>query len=153
MGKQLAAIIHRNWHIVTNDTTLSTIVYPNLYQSILNPTIFITTLFTLHKYMALQSKIHSTTTPTHPHTPIQTYPQWYTHGNITIVVTHLFPYQYRTHPTHLDAMDNEWNVKTSNEDLDIIQRQWGTPTPPHFWCQFGNFSYALLILTYLVPII
>ena len=25
MGKQLTAIIHRNWHIVANDTTLSTI--------------------------------------------------------------------------------------------------------------------------------
>ena len=25
MGKQLTAIIHRNWHVVANDTTISTI--------------------------------------------------------------------------------------------------------------------------------
>ena len=28
MGKQLTAIIHRNWHIVANDTTLS-IIWPS----------------------------------------------------------------------------------------------------------------------------
>ena len=36
--------------------------------------------------------------------------------------SHLFPPQYRTNPSHLDAMDNEWDVKTSYEDPDIIQR-------------------------------
>ena len=49
--------------------------HPNPYQPITNPVLFITTLFSLHKHMALHSRIPCTTTHTHQHTPIQTYPQ------------------------------------------------------------------------------
>ena len=72
IGKQLTAIIHRNWHNVAKDTTLNSI-WPS--KLIPNPTVFITTLLTLHKHMALQGRIPSTTTQTHSHTPIQIYPQ------------------------------------------------------------------------------
>ena len=63
--------------------------HPNLYQPIANPRVFITTLFTLHKHMVPDSKTPRTTTHTHPRTPIRTYPQWYTHDDITAVVTPL----------------------------------------------------------------
>ena len=56
------------------------------FISLPNPAVFITTLFTQHKHLAPHSKTPSTTTHTHPHTPIRTYPQWYTHGDITAVV-------------------------------------------------------------------
>ena len=58
--------------------------HPNLYQPTPNPTVFITTLFTLHKHMVPHSKTPRTTTHTHPHTPIRTYP------HITTVVTPVF---------------------------------------------------------------
>ena len=48
---------------------------PNPDQPIPNPAVFITTLFTLHKHMAPHDRIPSTTTHTHVHTPIKTYPQ------------------------------------------------------------------------------
>ena len=61
--------------------------HPKPYQPIPNPAAFITILSTLHKHMAPHSRIPNTTTHTHLHTPIQTYRQWYTHGDITTVVT------------------------------------------------------------------
>ena len=81
-GKQLTAIIHRYWHIVVNNTTLSTIWPSNLCHNTPNPTVFITTLFTLHKHMVHHSKTPRTTTHTHSHTPIQTYPL-YKHSSHT----------------------------------------------------------------------
>ena len=71
MGKQLTAIIHRNWDIVASDTTLHHLAI----QPTPNPT-----LFTLHKHRVPHGKTPRTTT----HTPIRTYP------HITTVVTPAF---------------------------------------------------------------
>ena len=83
--------------------------------------VFITTLFTLHKHMAPRARLLA---PLPTRTHIHQY--GHTHTDIPMAIqlqwSHLFPTQYRTHPSHLDAMDNEWNVKTSYEDPDIIQR-------------------------------
>ena len=48
---------------------------PNPYQPIPNPTVFIITLLSLHKHIALHSRTPSTTTHMHPYTPTQTYAQ------------------------------------------------------------------------------
>ena len=66
IGKLLSAIIHRNWHNVVNDITLSTIWLSKPLSALPNPAVFITTLFTLHKHMAPYGRIPSTTTPTYP---------------------------------------------------------------------------------------
>ena len=63
--------------------------HPNHYQFIPILAAFTTILSTLHEHMAPHSRISNTNTPTHPHTPIQTYPQWYTHVDVTLVVTFL----------------------------------------------------------------
>ena len=67
-------------------TESGTLLAIHTFISLPNPAVFISTLFTLHKHLASHSKTPSTTTHTHPHTPIRTYPQWYTHGDITAVV-------------------------------------------------------------------
>ena len=69
MGKHFTAIIHRKGNIVANDATLSTFGHLKLYQPIPNPTVFTTTLFTLNKHMASQSK-----TPRHTDIPTMIYP-------------------------------------------------------------------------------
>ena len=81
MGKQLAVIIHRNWHIITNDITLSTI-----WSS--KPLSAYTKSNSIHNHLVHSAqtygssqKVPRTTTHTHPHTPIRTYP------HITTVVT------------------------------------------------------------------
>ena len=115
MGKQLTAIIHRNWHILANITTFSSFGHSNLYQPIPNPTLFKTTLFTLHKHMAPHCKTRKTTKHTHPHTPIWTYPQWHIHDNITAVVT---PVSSLIQDTHNSSWcDGQWM-----ESQDILWR-------------------------------
>ena len=115
MGKQLTAIIHRNWHILANITTFSSFGHSNLYQPIPNPTLFKTTLFTLHKHMAPHCKTCKTTNHTHPHTPIWTYPQWHAHDNITAVVT---PVSSLIQDTHNSSWcDGQWM-----ESQDILWR-------------------------------
>ena len=113
--------------------------HPNPYQPIPSRAALIKLLFILHKQMA-HGRIPYPTIHAHPHTPVQTYPQWYTHGDITTVI-------------NLDTMDNHWNTKICYEDQDITQRLWSTPTLSLLCWLFRMFSYTLLIKIYLVLII
>ena len=110
MSKQLTAIIHRNWHIVANYTTLS-----NIWPSKPLSAVFITTLFTLPKHMVPHSKSPGTTTHTHPDTPIRTYP------NITTAVTPIFS-------SIPDTPNSSWCHGQWIERQDIPPRFWYHPT-------------------------
>ena len=71
--------------IITKNTEIGTMLprtphslsfgHKNPDQQRPNPAVFITDLFSLDKHMAPYGRIPSTTTLTHSHTPIQTYPQ------------------------------------------------------------------------------
>ena len=71
--------------IITKNTEIGTMLprtphslpfgHKKPYQHGPNPAVFITDLFSLHKHIAPHGRIPSTTTLTHSHTPIQTYPQ------------------------------------------------------------------------------
>ena len=81
MSRQFTATIHRNWHIVVNNITLSTI-WPS------KPLSAYTKSNSIHNHLVHSAqtygssqKVPRTTTHTHPHTPIRTYP------HITTVVT------------------------------------------------------------------
>ena len=115
IGKQLTAIIHRNWEIVANDTTLSTIWPSKPLSAYTKSTVFITTLLTLHKHMVPHSKTPRTTTHTHPHTPIRTYPP-----HIATVVTPVFF-------SILDTPNSSWCHEQWTEHQDIPPRFWYHP--------------------------
>ena len=85
MDKQLSHHTQKLAHCCQRHHTLHHLAI-HTFISLPNPAVFITTLFTQRKHLAPHSKTPSTTTHTHPHTPIRTYPQWYTHGDITAVV-------------------------------------------------------------------
>ena len=74
--------------------------HPNPYQPIPNPATFTTILFILKKHIVPHGRIPNTTTHLHPHTPIQTYTQIYTHSGYT------FSPPYQTHPTILGTTEN-----------------------------------------------
>ena len=61
--------------------------HPNSYQSIPNPAVFITTLFTLHKHLTPHGRIPNTTTHTHAYVniniPTMIYPWRYNHNGYT----------------------------------------------------------------------
>ena len=115
IGNLLSAIIHRNWSNVADDTAL--FGHPNPYQPITNPAIFITTLLTMHKHIAPHSRISGTATHTPPHTRIQKYPQWYTHGDITTVVTIVSS-------SILDTLNSFWYYGQLMERRDMLWRSW-----------------------------
>ena len=73
IGKQLTAIIHRNWHNFANDSTLSSIWSSrplSAYAKSSSIHNHIVHLFTLQKHATPHGRIPSTTTYAHPHTPI-----------------------------------------------------------------------------------
>ena len=84
MGKQLTAITNRNWHIAANGTTLSTI-WPSKSLSAYTKC---NSIHNHHVHSAQtygsSQKVLRSTTHTHPHTPIRTYP------HINTVVTPVF---------------------------------------------------------------
>ena len=118
IGKQLTAIIHRNWEIVANDTTLSTIWPSKPLSAYTKSTVFITTLLTLHTHMVPHSKTPRTTTHTHPHTPMRTYP------HITAVVTRVFS-------SIPDTPNSSWCHGQWIERQDILWRSWYPTTMRH----------------------
>ena len=102
--------------------------------------------------MTPHGRISNTTTHTHSHTPIQIFPQWYTHGDITAVTT---PVSFAI----LDTPNSSWYYGELMECQDMLWRSRYHPTTMGFtklsfscWL-FKKFSYALLIKIYLVPII
>ena len=80
MSRQFTATIHRNWHIVVNNITLSTI-WPSKPLSAYTKSNSIHNHLVLYKHMVPHSKTPRTITHTHSHTPIRAYP------HITTVVT------------------------------------------------------------------
>ena len=69
------------------------------------------TLFTLHKHRVAHGKTPRTTTHTHPHTPIRTYP------HITTVVTPVFS-------SIPDTPNSSWCHGQWMERQDILWRSW-----------------------------
>ena len=73
IGKQLAAIIHRNCHNFASDTTFSSIWSSRSLSAYAKSSSIhnhLVHLFTLQKHATPHGRIPSTTTYAHPHTPI-----------------------------------------------------------------------------------
>ena len=98
--------------------------HPNLFQPTPNPTVFIATLFTLHKHMVPHSKTPRTTTHTYPHTPIRAYPY------ITTVVPPVFS-------SILDTSNSSWCHGQGKERQDI---------PPRFWYYQMSMRHTIAAL-------
>ena len=123
MGKQLAVIIHRNWHIITNDITLSTI-----WSS--KPLSAYTKSNSIHNHLVHSARTYGasqqdmqniwclTTTHTHPHTPIRIYP------HITTVATPVFS-------SIPDTPNSSWCHGQWIERQDILWRSWYPTTMRH----------------------
>ena len=95
--------------------------------------------------MAPHDRIPNTTTDIHPHTPIQTHPQWYSHNYIPTVVTLPPLLPIRRTELILVLWTTSWNIKTFYEDQDITQLLWDTPIRWLLCSLFRKLSQTLFI--------
>ena len=96
--------------------------------------------------MAPHDRIPNTTTNIHPHTPIQTHPQWYSHNYIPTVVTLPPPLLPIRHTELILVLwTTSWNIKTFYEDQDITQLLWDTPIRWLLCSLFRKLSQTLFI--------
>ena len=103
--------------------------HPNPYQPIPNPAVF-TTVCPLCTSIWLLTGGFQTLLPIythiHPHTPIQTYPQWYNYSYIPTVAAFFRPPPYQTQPTNLGSTENTMEYQGYG-DQGITQRLQDTP--------------------------